>query len=268
MAKKKIINKSEPQKPVFNPSHDIDWRTLRGYIPTRTFEIGEIVKYGNHDRTQVQEIFYHNGVACNYGIRNWGTKMKYGVPAEYSDNQIVSWYRLSKIDSIDPAIEFFHEKDFYIHYSNYDIEGVISKVLSPSAGVNFEPTYQRDYVWSDIDRENLITSIFNNNSIGSFVFSQNGYIADTEQYEIIDGKQRLTTIVDFFEDRFAYNGYYFSMLSKNDQYHFLRMQVSFGTLNGATLKQKLAAFISLNTSGKVMDSKHLKNVIDMYNELD
>jgi hypothetical protein len=268
MANKKIINKSEPQKPVFNPSHDIDWRTLRGYIPTRTFEIGEIVKYGNHDRTQVQEIFYHNGVACNYGIRNWGTKMKYGVPVEYSDNQIVSWYRLSKINSIDPAIEFFNEKDFYIHYSNYDIEGIISKVLSPSAGVNFEPTYQRDYVWSDIDRENLITSIFNNNSIGSFVFSQNGYIANTEQYEIIDGKQRLTTIVDFFEDRFTYNGYYFSMLSKKDQNHFLGLQVSFGTLNGATLKQKLAAFISLNTSGKVMDSKHLKNVIDMYNELD
>lgn len=53
-----------------------------------------------------------------------------------------------------------------------------------------------------------------------FVFVQRDYGYKGKLYEIIDGKQRLTALLEFNEDRFQYNGYYFSELSNADKNKF------------------------------------------------
>ena len=37
-------------------------------------------------------------------------------------------------------------------------------------------------------------------------------------YDVLDGKQRLTTLIEYFTDSFKYKGKYFSELSFLDQY--------------------------------------------------
>lgn len=151
-----------------------------------------------------------------------------------------------------------------MNQTNRDVSGLLSMVLSGYAGVDFTPDYQRDYVWTLEDKVKLIDSIFNNVTIGLFVFADLPYKDDDKQYEVIDGKQRLTALVDFFEDRFQYNGVYFSELSDGDICHFESYGVSIGILKEPTEKEKYAAFLAVNTLGKVMDESHLEGVREKY----
>ena len=80
------------------------------------------------------------------------------------------------------------------------------------------PDYQRDYVWELSDKQLLIDSIFNNIDIGKFAFIHLDYKTWNKTgyaYEILDGKQRLKTIIDFYENRFSYKGIYYNDLSKH-----------------------------------------------------
>ena len=141
-------------------------------------------------------------------------------------------------------------------------------VLSDYAGVDFSPEYQRDYVWSQEDKEKLIDSIFNNITIGLFVFVKRPFDEYGKGYEVIDGKQRLTALVDFYEDRFPYKGVYYSQLSFSDSNHFDTYGVSIGVLSeSSTEKEKYAAFLAVNTFGKVMDEKHLESVKRVYEQM-
>jgi hypothetical protein len=154
-----------------------------------------------------------------------------------------------------------------MYRSSKPLEGLLSMVLNEYAGVDFSPEYQREYVWSLEDKVKLIDSIFNNITIGFFVFAKLSYQEDGKQYEIVDGKQRLSTLIDFFEDRFSYNGVFYSELSNNDMRHFDETMISAGTLENPSEKEKYAAFLAVNTFGKVMDESHLESVKAKYKTL-
>lgn len=66
--------------------------------------------------------------------------------------------------------------------------------------INLEPGFQRNSVWSDSDRRRLVQSIVSNYPLPSmFLFKRvvNGGLI----YDVIDGKQRLETILMFMEER-------------------------------------------------------------------
>lgn len=77
--------------------------------------------------------------------------------------------------------------------------------------------------WNQKDKELLLDSIFKNIDIGKFVLI---HISDEEWhkrglgYEILDGKQRLNTLIEFYENRIAYNGKCFNDLSGMDKRTF------------------------------------------------
>lgn len=239
---------------------EIDWRTKDGLKPTRFFEKGEMVIYGHHDKT---EVLSTDNDGATYKIRNFGINNK-GM--KYEDFQEVSWFQLFKTGSQKDS-NFTQKQQFRMDQSNRNISGLLSMVHGDYAGVDFTPDYQRDYVWTYDDKVKLIDSIFNNITIGLFVFAKLPYNDGSKGYEIIDGKQRLTALVDFFEDRFTYQGLLFSQLSNADANHFENYGVSIGILNEPTEKEKYAAFLAVNTFGKVMDEKHLESVKKKYEEM-
>lgn len=72
-----------------------------------------------------------------------------------------------------------------------------------------DPDYQRDYVWADKDKEYLLDSIFSKLDIGKFVLVEQDskvWFETHNMYEILDGKQRLSTLVAFYENRIPYHG--------------------------------------------------------------
>lgn len=236
---------------------DFDWRVRDGFQPTRSFEEGEEVVYGNHKNTVV----LHALEGGRYEVKSTGMKNNYGNPIPYEQVTTVLWHELNKVRSDSfPKSALTKPIQFRMNQTNRNIEGMLLMVHGDHAGVDFTPDYQRDYVWTIEDKVKLIDSIFNNVTIGLFVFAKLPYEADEKGYEIIDGKQRLTTLVEFYEDRFPYQGYYYSELSNRDKIHFEEYGVMMGILEKPTEKEKYAAFLAVNTFGKVMDEKHLDDV--------
>lgn len=131
-------------------------------------------------------------------------------------------------------------------------------------GINYSPEYQREFCWSDEDKEKLIESIFLGVEIGKFALIELPYSDDSiYSYEILDGKQRLKTLIDFYEDKFQYKGVYYSEMSIRDKNHFLNYNVALGIgKENFSLKDKLEYFLRLNIGGVVQSEEHLSSIRD------
>lgn len=75
--------------------------------------------------------------------------------------------------------------------------------------IDFDPTYQRKgRRWSTSDKQYLVDSIINGFDVPKFYFADFTYSISQlnekkKSYAVIDGKQRLEAIFDFFDDKFA-----------------------------------------------------------------
>lgn len=131
------------------------------------------------------------------------------------------------------------------------------------------PDYQRDYVWELSDKQLLIDSIFNNIDIGKFAFihlDDKKWGETGNGYEILDGKQRLNAIIDFYENRFPYKGVYYNDLSGRDKGIFKNHHIVQGEISESERKDVLKYFLMLNRTGKSMDQSQLNKVEKMLEE--
>lgn len=227
--------------------------------PTYKFNLGDEVLCGNHTNVKIIEV-------KDEGKFYWIEADFYDRDGNITGRQtrFVAWMQLRKITNrVD--FEYAERNPLNLHYSKERLDGQIQKIYS--WGVDFNPEYQRGYVWDLEDKIDLINSIMKNFDIGKFVYVFKGYEAENEFYEILDGKQRLTAIKEFYEDRFPYKGKYFSDLSRKDQLTFLDRILDVAEIEDVTLKQRMEYFIRLNTKGRVMDKEHLSRVEEKLKEL-
>lgn len=133
-------------------------------------------------------------------------------------------------------------------------------------GLNDSPTYQRSYVWTDEDRERLLSSIFAGLDIGKFVFVI--YDWPENRLEVLDGKQRLTTLIDFWESRFPYKGVYYHELFWRDRIVFHQHSVQWIEVNGSkcTESELLRLFLAVNAGGVPQSDEHIAHVRKLYDE--
>jgi len=230
--------------------------------PTRRFVVNERVRYGSLEEVYIREI--HMDGLC-YAIECLNVQRERDKPP-VNEAHVVEWYELNKYDRQSLPINFGEERKYRITLSNSGISSLLHKVYH--AGVDFDVDYQRDLVWTFAEKIALIDSIFNNIDIGKFVFVQRDFGVVGKLYEIIDGKQRLTTLCEFFEDRFQYNSYYYSELSQSDRQMFKNYGITYGYLENPDKKAILDTFIKLNTTGKPMAHQHIDKVKKMLNEIE
>lgn len=231
-------------------------------VPTYEFNIGDRVSVGNlKDATICDKL--EKGI---YEIDYTSIENNYGNPIVTEHcKSFFWWYRIRPYHE-EQASSFIKNEDLKLSFSQQSLEGgILGKVYH--FGVNFNPDYQRGYVWEDTDKTALINSIFNNVDIGKFVFIRIDSI-ENDLYECLDGQQRGKTLLEFFENKFAYQGYYYNDLCKRDQNHFNEYQVVIAETNELTKEQKLRYFLQLNCCGRVMDREHLKMVEQMLKEIE
>lgn len=233
--------------------------------PTYSFEIGQRVKVGNLDNCIVKDVRTAENGLVVYGIefdvrKNFAFNHK-GIDGGNREFEYFAWYNVRPLGLVKET-DFTKKDTIDITFYNTDVDSLLNKFYLH--GVDMSPDYQRDYVWEDSDREALLDSIFNGIEIGKFAFIKHHY-SDDLLYEILDGKQRLTTLLDFYENRFAYKGYYFNELSARDKHTFLGAEVTIGETGELTKKQVYEYFVQLNTTGKSMDKEHLEKIKDMIN---
>ena len=82
----------------------------------------------------------------------------------------------------------------------YPVEDVVSKFQNDQI---FVPLYQREFVWTLKQKSKFIESVFLGVPIMPLLISVSG---DDGELEIIDGSQRIRTLVDYCSDGFKLSG--------------------------------------------------------------
>lgn len=158
--------------------------------------------------------------------------------------------------------------DARVSFHNCNLDSLVHKYYF--FGVDMNPEYQRGFVWTMDDKIKLIESIFDGVEIGKFAFVKLPWKdSQSPGYEILDGKQRLSCLMEFMADRFAYKGVYYSQLSFSDKHYFCNFNITSGEAEeGTTLKQKLRYFLKMNTGGRPQDPAHMEGIRQRLAELE
>lgn len=267
MAKRKQVVDPEAQKRAnLLVSYDEMIRGIElGIIspnPTRLFKLDERVHWGNHAETYIREVHEYG---LFYLVESIGVKRDRDKPPQ-NEYHYIEWYDLFPYMCATDTL-FTQPEEYYIRQLNSSVESLLFLTYGLHAGVDFNANYQRDHVWTMEDKVDLIDSIFNNVDIGKFVFVQRNENHRGKYYEVLDGKQRLTALREFFEDRFEYKGVVFSRLSGMDKHKILGHPITYGFLENPTERSIYLAFIKLNTCGKPMDHKHIDKVKKLLNDM-
>jgi hypothetical protein len=267
MAKKK---KAQPViELTLEQEFENDYAALKEHLngdisePPYIFPVGTVVSCGNLSKTTVEQVLEDGRV---YYLR-YEEQLKNGLTKTvYTFRWWFEVRRLHKSDYTE-----LRGKYKRLAYSQTNIDGLLHKFYYP--GVDMNPAYQRDYVWEESDKVMLIDSVFQGRDIGKFVFVERDWEPELEHsnivkmWEILDGKQRLRTLVDYFEDRFTYKGLYYSDLCLADVTHFRTFQISYAEVTDVTdRKQIIEMFLHLNRSGRVMDAEHLDKIEQQFLE--
>lgn len=183
-----------------------------------------------------------------------------------------------------------------IRFTNYDIQNILStlgyerrerKIKCDKLDdgldfpyVNFEPYfimpdgskehYQRGYVWTEEQKKALITTIYKGLDAGRIIVHthpwdyqekmvRSGY-TDFASRDVVDGKQRLLTVLSFVNDEFADEyGNYFTDLSNSAQRAFWGYSgFSFGQIEVPMGPAEIAkVFLNNASAGTPISKEHM-----------
>lgn len=139
---------------------------------------------------------------------------------------------------------------------------------------DLDPSYQRGYVWEEDNAQVLLFSLFNGFPIGSISLIEKPIGSSGPYIEVVDGKQRITTIFNFYKNEFPYidedgNKIYFKDMDIVDQRHFkTQLTLTVNTL-AADISEidKLRYFYAINFSGITVNDEHKNFVLNRILEL-
>ena len=246
MAKKRAIKEitkiNQKQAALEGYSYERAYHTAKqAGEPSYRFAVGDKVQVGHLLNCVVDEILEGGYM---YLVRSGPSSDNYSCWA---------WTNVRPLD--DDKDTRFAKRDSALsrlHYSNRNIYSLLN--YHYLFGVDFKPDYQRGSVWDEEDREKLLDSIFAGREIGRFVFKQlpfNRTNDDGNYYEIVDGKQRMLTLLAFYENRFPYKGVFYNDLSVLDKNWFMDAPIGVAELDQNTTRAEvLEVFLALNEGGK------------------
>jgi len=235
----------------------------------RIYEVGDEIAYGAHDQAVIEAISA-DGRLYDLTVTNDRKKSYQTEPnlvSQYRKN--IPWTSLMPMSTRDKDAQppAFSNSEYYpLSYMQQDIYSLLSRCYNNYEGVDFDPDYQRGHVWEMEDKISLLDSIFAKRDIGKFVFNSRDYADEGPLCEIIDGKQRLSAIKEFAEDRYKYRGYYFSELNWQDRNTFSNKSVSVAELDEATEEEILETFLAVNITGRQQNTDHINHVKELLKE--
>lgn len=269
MAKKKIQTPEDIERLVAQQlesnKKDLQKYIVKGFIPnsaTRNFEVGQEVVYGAHEKAVVidkDETGLLYLIHCKYESTSTGSFSS--QEKSFDKKYWQPWTDLlpkRNSEEIKNIPQFTERDDMRLSFYQTSLSSFDSIVYH--FGIDIEPEYQRGLVWQLEDKQKLIDSIFKGIDIGKFVFIRRDFDEKGALYEILDGKQRLTTIIEYREDRFRFNGLLFSELHPYDQSHIKGYHIATAEITNPTKEQIYKYFLRLNTGGKPIDISHLQKV--------
>ncbi len=261
MAKKKELTEAEVQAHIKKVKQseidEIQKRIDNGSLPapTRFFKVGDNVKCGGLSNITVVEVLLDGyAYVLHYDYIDNNSQIKHKV-----GNWTGHWLSVFPMTSFCKGEPLREKDDIQIRFRNADIDSLLHMVYY--SGVDFKPDYQRDLVWNDAQKTSLLDSVFSNVDIGKFTFIKKDYNPNRYfYYEILDGKQRLSTLCEFYEDRLTWKGKKYSELCAEDARHFKGYPIVSGEVGEITEQQIYKLFVKMNTSGTPVSQEHLDKI--------
>lgn len=143
--------------------------------------------------------------------------------------------------------------DGYIEKGENGIEGVVAY----GGKLDVRPAYQREYVYSGKDRDEVIRSILKGFPINVMYWSKVG----DDRYELMDGQQRTVSICRYAaesERTFAVNYKYFFNLTQDEQDAVLNYPLDVYVCDGSP-SEVLSWFKVINIAGVKLSEQELRN---------
>ncbi len=143
-------------------------------------------------------------------------------------------------------------RDLVAGYINSDEEGVVGY----DGLLNIRPKYQREFVYKDKQRDEVINTIRKNFPLNVMYWCKN----DDGKFELLDGQQRTISICEYVEGNFSIKGLAFHNLTKDQQEQILDYDLMIYFCEG-TDSEKLDWFEIINIAGEELTPQELKNAI-------
>lgn len=175
-------------------------------------------------------------------------------------------FKLGVIDKTHKS-EYKTDKGFQIKVTNFN----------PFVEISGEKKYyQRPFVWTLEEMQSLVHSIYNRIECGKIVIRERGWNwlhsreleEDCYWYDVVDGKQRISTLQKFLNNEFPDKfGNYFEDLSDQAQRKFTDHQLfSYNEMSeSVTDEDVLKQFLSINFSGIPQSAEHINYVETLLN---
>jgi len=138
------------------------------------------------------------------------------------------------------------------NYVNSEEEGV----LAHDGKLNVRPPYQREFVYKDKQRDEVIHTVRNDFPLNLMYWAKN----DDGSYEVLDGQQRTISICEYVAGKFSINFQYFHNLEKEEQEQILNYEMMIYLCEGDA-RSKLDWFKVINIAGEKLSDQELRNAI-------
>ena len=143
-------------------------------------------------------------------------------------------------------------RDVVDGYVNNDEEGVVGF----GGKLNIRPKYQREFVYKDKQRDEVINTINNEFPLNVMYWAKSG----EDEYEVLDGQQRTISFCEYVKGNFSINYQYFFNLTDSEQEKILNYDLMIYICEG-TDKEKLEWFKIINIAGEKLTDQELRNAI-------
>jgi hypothetical protein len=152
------------------------------------------------------------------------------------------------------------------HEYKFDFE-----VFLPSKGFNL----QRDFCWTLMQKQQFILSILKENPIPKVAVIQYKSKDGEQVYQVIDGKQRISTYIEFYKGEFYITvdgtNYYYDDFDEMAQYHYNNFSFV-GDLayeywdEPISDDDKIKWFMQVNFAGTPQDLEHFNKLTISHSE--
>lgn len=220
-------------------------------------ELGDSVEVGNLDDCVVVGLFEDGKFVV---VEHTRTDNNYGKPIRtegcigcWAWTEVFAIERITKADVVNRNV-------LTLNFSNSDL----SSVMWQASKAQSSPDYQRGYIWTLEDKQKYIDSVFEQRSLGAFIFVKDAHY----NYEILDGKQRSNALQEYVAGKFSYKDIYFREMSRLDRYSFMSRSVQWATVEKERLTKAnlLKIFLDVNCAGVPQTEEHLAKIRKMYED--
>ena len=143
-------------------------------------------------------------------------------------------------------------RELYEDYFNDDEEGVVGYYEK----LNIRPKYQREFVYKDAQRDEVIRTVKKGFPLNVFYWSKN----EDGTYEMLDGQQRTISICEYLDGNYSVDGMIFDNLPADIREKIFDYELYVYVCEG-TESEKLEWFKIINIAGEELTEQELRNAV-------